>query len=49
MALRSPIRHDGEHRVQRRWWFDSGGVRLAEIDTPIDPPYDPRTRRGENN
>jgi adenylate cyclase len=38
------IRHEGEHRVQRRWWLDAGGARLAEIDTSIDPPYDPRTR-----
>jgi adenylate cyclase len=38
------IRHDGEHRVQRRWWLDAGGAMLAEIDTLIDPPYDPRNR-----
>ncbi|HEX2726490.1 MAG TPA: adenylate/guanylate cyclase domain-containing protein [Beijerinckiaceae bacterium] len=38
------IRRDGDHRVQRRWWLDAGGARLAEIDVAIDPPYDPRTR-----
>jgi hypothetical protein len=38
------IRHDGEHRVQRRWWLDAGGALLTEIDTSIDPPYDPRNR-----
>jgi adenylate cyclase len=38
------IRREGEHRVQRRWWLDAGGARLAEIDTSVDPPYDPRTR-----
>jgi adenylate cyclase len=38
------IRHDGEHRVQRRWWLDTDGALLTEIDTSIDPPYDPRNR-----
>jgi adenylate cyclase len=38
------IRHEGEHRVQRRWWLEAGGAPLAEIDTSIDPPYDPRNR-----
>jgi adenylate cyclase len=38
------IRRDGEHRVRRRWWLDAAGALLAEIDTSIDPPYDPRNR-----
>src|SRR5262249_9741330 len=38
------IRHEGEHRVRRRWWLDASGALLTEIDTLIDPPYDPRNR-----
>ena len=38
------IRREGEHRVQRRWWLDGNGARLAQIDTATDPQYDPRTR-----